>query len=280
MQRDLFVTVANEGFVEQAKQVFAGAHFRAHWHGDLMLLAHNIAPASLQWFQDRGILVRSLNPICSDAEWRKCNYSTHPPTVSLKLHLFGPAFRKWRSIVYVDCDTLIRHPINRLTTVKHFGAVKDYGKNLAGQFAFVRTIGTRQEIKKRYDLSTPSFNTGVFAFRPDTIEHDALDRLIELYNAYGPMSRFGEQLILNLFFYKQWERLPPRYNSYIYDPSQRTLPLVAPIVHRIATILVPPGIILHFPIGLKPWEKESSYFGEWSRNRAHAETISLPAPNP
>ena len=90
----VLVTLADQSYLEQAKQVFASAYFNAGWKGDYLLLAHEIPEKDLQWFRQKGILIyhcqRIFNPKIAGA---------HPAILS-KLYLFEDYFKKWQTIIY------------------------------------------------------------------------------------------------------------------------------------------------------------------------------------
>ena len=64
MKKDLLVTLADENFLDQAKQLFSSVYWNAGWKGDYMLLAHEIPESKLKWFRDKGILVKKCKSVC------------------------------------------------------------------------------------------------------------------------------------------------------------------------------------------------------------------------
>jgi hypothetical protein len=55
-ERHLLATLADEAFLDQARQLFSSVYWKARWRGDYLLLAHEIPEGKLAWFRERGIL--------------------------------------------------------------------------------------------------------------------------------------------------------------------------------------------------------------------------------
>ena len=112
--KNLLVTLANANFIDQAKQVFSSAYWPGGWDGDFLLLAHNVPEEDLDWFRNKGILVKC----CSNA------FSKPIGRFSLavydKFRLFTPEFRQWENIVYLDGDVMVRGPLTPLVEVQGF----------------------------------------------------------------------------------------------------------------------------------------------------------------
>ena len=58
MKKNLLVTLADKNYLDAAKQLFSSVYFNSGWNGDYMLLSYDIPKKELQWFRDRGIIVR------------------------------------------------------------------------------------------------------------------------------------------------------------------------------------------------------------------------------
>ena len=87
---------------------------------------------------------------------------------------------------------------------------------------------------------------------------------------YRDLSRFGEQLWMNLYFYRKWERLPMEYNLFAsYVHTKRRVPKKQV-----------DGVVLHFPRcgneeGFRCWTMSNPFYDEWKRNLQRAELIDL-----
>ena len=90
MKKNLLVTLADENYLERAKQLFSSVYWNAGWKGDYMLLAHEVPEEKLKWFRDKGILVKKCKAIYNKeiVGW--------PTMVLSKFYLFTPYFKRWK----------------------------------------------------------------------------------------------------------------------------------------------------------------------------------------
>ena len=268
VKKDLLVTNADKNFVKQAKQLFSSAYFNSGWDGDYMLLSQGIPSDELNWFSDRGILVKKCEPLLME-EQHSIGSNKWPLTVLNTIYLFNSDFRKWRTIICVDADMIIRASLDSLRGLKGIYAV---------QGLFAPTLGVRiykhknkisnemsKTLRKEYKFSSPTFNGGVIVFSTDLIEIETFDELKKLLYKYQGSLTSNEEEILNLYFHRKWKKLPYVFNVYVNslrDPGAAD------------------GIILHF-MGYKgteeekPWNKKSLYYHEWKTNLVNAEKIDL-----
>lgn len=264
MKKSLLVTLADENYIDQAKQLFSSIYFNAGWKGDYMLLAHEIPEDELKWFRDKGILIKECKPF-----YNKKAYSL-PVTVLSKCYLFTPEFKKWKNIIYLDGDIIVRASLNELAKIN--GLAARHGGKLSKQFikpnpGFFYNQPTRifDELKKNYNLSEHGFNAGVMAFNTDVIKEGTFFELKKLFDLYGKISTLGEQTILNLLFYKKFIPLPYVYNCWVK--------------HMMRFRNIKPekikGIILHFMSGEKAWSQKNPFYNEWKNNLNKADLIDL-----
>jgi lipopolysaccharide biosynthesis glycosyltransferase len=285
-ERNLLATLANEAYIDQAKQLFSSVYWNAGWKGDYMLLAHEIPEGKLKWFRDKGILVKKCKPLAD----------FYPAVRMGKFYLFTPEFKKWSNIVYLDADIIVRASLDDLTMVKGFGAVTEAWNNrlsyqiIEKKFIELEKRGTDEktfdklsdELKKNYQLNRQTFNSGVMAFNTDIIKEDTFLELNNLFKKYSKISFGVDQLIFNLFFYKKWKKLFWVYNIYPLELRYRCG--IHPKKIR--------GIIVHFidiqpskkcriwdkkwkkTLG-KPWNRGSPFYQEWQDNFKNAELINL-----
>jgi lipopolysaccharide biosynthesis glycosyltransferase len=92
-----------------------------------------------------------------------------------------------------------------------------------------------------------------------------LSDILELFYKYRDICFFGEEAVLNLFFYKKWNKLSKLYNfvpwhMYHYY-SIRDFNFPAPIIHWVCSE--------------KPWEEKHPNYLEWKNNLAKADQIDL-----
>lgn len=271
-KRNLLVTLADENYVEQAKQLFSSVYWNAGWKGDYMLLAHEIPEKKLKWFRDKGILVKKCKPILDSEDSRIGKW---PPVVFSKFYLFTTEFKKWRNILFLDADIIVKASLDELTKVKRFAAVKGHGR-LSKLFLKPSQIriekrnkGVFNKLKKEYNLKEAAFNSGLMAFNTNVIKKGAFSELKQILIRYIEISP-GDDNILNLYFYKKWVKLPKIYNINPYN-----------VIHF--SNLKPKetwGAILHFH-DCKPWDPKNYFYKEWKNNLDKSELINLKKiPNP
>lgn len=269
MARHVLVTLADENFLDPARQLFSCVHFNAGWDGDLLLLAHEVPEDALAPFRERGILVEPCAPWM---EPEKQGDVFHPPTVLSKFDVFGPRFREWENVVFLDADTMFWASLEGLTRVRGFAAVCER-RALAGQYSR-RHLHPElaRDLEGRFDLARPAFNSGLLAFRTDLIEGDSVGRLRELYLRYRDLQAhpFGDQPALNLHLQGRWTLLPDFYAA-IRDHSARHFFLAEGRLHMIGK---------HFAGWPRPWDEESPWHAEWRENLARFEELDARMPRP
>lgn len=261
MKRNLLVTLANENYIDQAKQLFSSVYWNAGWKWDYMLLAHEIPEKELKWFKDKGILIK------------KCKINKKIRKNSLtklcKFYLFTLQFKKWNNIIYLDADIIVRDSLDKLTKIQGFAAVPDISNpKLANQFIKPKDEKSKRAInklKKYYNLKETIFNSGIISFSTDIIKENTFSKLKKIFKLCKKIRHIVvDQLVFNLLFYKKWIKLPLVYNIYV--------------LHMIDLLEIKPekikGIILHF-IRYKPWDKKNYFYKEWKHNLKKAELIDL-----
>ncbi|MDD4996489.1 MAG: glycosyltransferase [Patescibacteria group bacterium] len=274
-KKNLLVTLADKNYVEPAKQLFSSVYWNAGWRGDYMLLAHEISEKKLEWFRRKGILIKKCEPLYRGkvGGWR-------PATHTSKFYLFAPEFKKWDNVVYLDGDIIVRGSLDELTEINGFGATLDlWNSKLSEQIINVRLMKERRvdkkifinlsnELIKYYDLKEDAFNSGVMAFSTDVIKKDTFSKLYNIFKKYEKIGVGGDQLIFNIFFYKNWIKLSPLYNIW---------PIFMRSIFNIEDEKIK-GIILHF-VGIwqndKPWIVNNYFYKEWTNNLQRAELIDF-----
>lgn len=214
MASSVLVTLADESYLEAARQLFACVHLDAGWSGDLLLLAHEVPEAKTAPFRDRGILVHPV------AEWRRERPSRyHAPAVLSKFELFTPFFRAWENVLYLDGDMMFWASLERLAGVRDLHAVSDR-TDLAWQFRREGPAEASADLARRYDTRREAFNTGLLAFPSDVIRDDTRDILRGLYDRYEGLHANADQGVVNLHFAGRWKRLPDFYAALRHVPAR------------------------------------------------------------
>jgi hypothetical protein len=272
MRGNLLVTLADRNFLVQAKQLFSSVYWNAGWRGDYMLLACEIPETELQWFRRKGILVKEVRPYggrLSDNDGL-----LYPATVTSKLCLFSEEFKEWRTVVFIDADCIVRYSLNSLVMTKRFAAARDWLNTAVIGCQSRRPESMEERVYSQqfdgFNLRATAFNTGVFAFNTDIIDNSTQAALKGIVDKYRDLSRFGEQLWMNLYFYRKWDKLPMGYNlfaSYLHTKRRVTKKQVD-------------GVVLHFPRcgneeAMRCWDRNNAFYDEWKRNLERAELIDL-----
>jgi|GEM_PF-452655 len=260
MKENLLVTLADEKSIDQAKQLFSSAYWNGGWEGDYMLLAYRIPKQELPWFKKKGILIKQLSspPITI----RKEKWGSHfPPVVLAKLYVFTPEFKKWKHVIFLDSDIIVKANINQLAATQGFGAVTDMLPSMEHQIHDGARTTESPAMRK-----TKVFNSGVFCFSTDIITENTFLKMCVLANEYLARTiYYPDQAILNIFFEKQWKKIPFFFNVYYLKlpPHYRNNPSKIKCA------------VLHFAGEYKPWHPQSPYYQEWARNLRMADAIDL-----
>ncbi|MEI8339730.1 MAG: glycosyltransferase [bacterium] len=266
--KKVLVTLANESYLDQAKQLFSSAYFNAGWDGDFLLLAHEVPEEKLQWFKDKGILIKKCQAIpCErfNGKW--------PPVVLSKFYIFTPEFKQWDNVIFLDADIIVRASLENIDQVKGLHAVTGHRHfsslwlNKIHLFLEKINYSPLTELKHQLDFTDKSFNTGVLAFSTDIIQNNTFESLIKLSNKFFALSASGEEAILNVYFYKQWQELSSFYNTY----PDCLIPEAGLKPEEVQ------GAILHFIIN-KPWLKKNPFYNEWSKNLTISNKIGTELP--
>lgn len=255
MKKNLIVTLADRNYINQAKQLFSSVYWNAGWKGDYMLLAHDIPEKELRWFRNKGILIKKCKSL-----YHK-DFGRISRAVLDKFYLFTPEFKKWKNIVFLDGDIIVRASLDELTNINGFAAMPE---NIL-EDQFVKSSQQLIKLKKIYNLKEPRFNAGVMAFSTNIIKKDSFSKLKLLFKKYEKVHLFQDQTVLNLFFYKKWIKMPQVYNVPPY--------LIAHPYFIKRNKLK--AIILHFIGERKPWHLEDPFYKEWNDNLKKAELIDL-----
>ena len=253
----VLVTLADKNYIDQAKQLFSSVYWNAGWKGDYMLLAHEIPEKDLKWFRKKGIFVKKCKPL-----YPRNLPSGDPPTVLDKFYLFTPEFKKWKNVVYLDADIIVRASLDRLAKVKGFWAVAEGEKRKSGKSVMQIINWIILDKNVGFNLEEIPFGTEVFAFSTDLIDSNVFPRMEYLFCNYKEAPEFGDQLVFNLVFYGRWEN--PGFGYSLNVPSLMDHFHIKPDKIK--------GAILHFHNHkFLPWSKDNSFYPEWKNNLEKSE---------
>ncbi|HLD10577.1 MAG TPA: glycosyltransferase [Candidatus Nanoarchaeia archaeon] len=255
MKKSVLVTLADKNYINQAKQLFSSVYFNSGWQGDYLLLSHDIPEKDLKWFRKKGIIVKKVKPLI----YKKFNQ--WGPSIYSKFYLFSPYFKKWKNVVYLDSDIIVKYSIENLANLKGFYATTYKDKKLYHEiFKFNREL---DKLKGKYsDLKGLVFNSGVMAFSSDIIKENTFIDLKNIFHKYVYITD-GEEPLLNLYFQGIWNRLPIIYN----------FPVV--LSNKVVEAIFGESVVQHFVSSKKPWKKDSSFYREWKDNLEKADRIDL-----
>jgi lipopolysaccharide biosynthesis glycosyltransferase len=273
--RAVLVTLADENYIDQAKQLFSSVYWNSGWKGDYLLLARKIPEDKLKWFIDKGIIVRRINPVVNEP----LNY-LWPPIIYDKFQLFSNYFKRWNVVVYLDADIIVRGSLDSLLKEKGISAVSsifDYklrdnlwrihnpsDRKLMKQDDINEYYSKLSELRKKYDFNDKAFNSGLIVFNTSIIRDDTFFNLKKLLDRYGFIIK-ADDGILSLFFYKKWKSLSVAYNVNA-NFFKSYLNISGKDIN---------GIVIHFIHNIKPWEKESDCYEEWKHNLRFSDGINL-----
>ena len=274
MKDNLVVTLADKNFVNQAKQLFSSVYYNSGWQGDYMLLADGMKKKDVEWFEEKGIIVKDI----TDIKFIKDSHIGHgdyiwPNTVLAKFILFTEEFKKWKKIIFLDSDIIVRGSIDKLKKVKSIAAVEDHFSELGVRFKDQTLLKTKKQFKakkdilKKYHQKEKCFNSGVLAINTEIITSNTFNNLLKLLKDYGELS-YGDEPLFNLYFYKKWEKLSKVYNAcvpyWMKHYGIKTSEIKCPILHFISR-----------DEEEKPWNKSSPFYREWNSNLEKFDSMSL-----
>ena len=269
MKRDLIVTLADKNYINQAKQLFSSIYFNSGWKGDYMLISDNIPENDLTWFRKKGIIIKKFMPI-SERKWGRW-----PTSLLLKFNIFKPEFKKWKTIICLDADIIVRASLDKLKEVKEIAAIpgEQNFKDKMKRGSFSGELF--QKIEKKYDLNVQNLNGGVIVINSSIIKKETFKEIISLLKKYENYLVETDEAILGLYFNRKIESLPKVYNT-------RPILLDNKYIIKLKDI---GGIIIHFVPGiyenfvpvekLKPWHPKNDYYPEWKENLDKADLINL-----
>lgn len=258
--RDAVIAVSMDaGYGDQARQVLASLHHQAGWTGDYLLLCHDVPRHEIQWFERRGVLIEQVPELFRNDHL--------PPVTFSRYMLFRDTVHRWKTVIFMDLDMIVRGDLCELTRLPRLGAVQGYKATVGQNFVREKDPALFDQLANEFDLDQPAFNGGLMAFPTHVIQPDSFDRVCELTRRYLPISRFANQGLLNLLFHGAWTPLSPIYNAYV--PTY---------LGRDGSLLLPEARILHFNgRTMKPWDEGSVTYplfaDEWKANLRAAESI-------
>ncbi len=261
MKKAVLAVLANKNYIDQAKQMFSAAYWKAGWKGDYLLLAHEIDPGDVSWFIEKGIIVHHCQALAT-SETRKVG------VICLsKFYMLTEYFKQWEHVVYLDTDIIIRGSIDGLLNVKGFGACHSLGQTVRDELCNMDKLDKvlRENIEEKYQLDKNAFNAGVLSFSTDIITDNIFTELVDLYKKYVDLALYDDQTIFNLYFNGIYKEMPPVYNRTVEKSHYKK---INPDRFE--------GLLIHtVSLGDGPWNTESIFHDEWKENLEKADEMDL-----
>lgn len=261
--KSLICTLANQKYIDKAKQLFSSVYYYGKWKGDYLLLAFNIMQEDAKWFRDRGINIFEVKPFDSSMDQKS-------QILFSKIELFRTFFKKWDRIVYLDTDMIVRSPINGLLNYDGLGGVQGLRKtSIKDRIPKPKHSASPQKkllysnLTKEFSLEGPGINGGLYLIDTRLITENTYTDICNLIIKYRSLFNGSDECAISLFFKEKLTLLPLSYNVYIR-------------LYRMNQPQKAKGAILHF-VGsacLPPWNEKSLYFEQWKMNLAWAENIN------
>lgn len=262
--KNLIVTLADNNYADTAKQLFSSLYFNSGWDGDYLLITDDgLNTETKTWFEKKGIIVYS--PPLLDTASFAYQERKFPPVLLSEFYLFTDYFKKWDKIIFLDSDIIVTASLRPLLELTGFNALKIENFSLRNEFSQDKELLEKTKLTKNYNLSAPAFNSGVFVFDTNIIKPDSLADLMNLYERYKTISLYGDEPILNLYFYQNWKEIPVSYNL---DPNYIRECYGLKLEQNVAAVI-------HCGWSKKPWDKTSPYYPLWLENLNKADKIDL-----
>ena len=205
-ERDVLVTLADEAYLDAAKQLFSSAYRNSGWRGDYLFLSNGIAEEKLKWFTDRGIHVYRCEPLV------QATYGKWPVSMISFLYLFDVYFKQWRSILYLDSDIIVRASLDGILRYRGVSAAPMlFFKKMTLQKTLLPCYQNDEHILGEHSVRHRMFSVGVNCIDTAVITDQTLTEL-KKFLSYNTIASAPEELAMSLFFHRRWKLLPTFYN--------------------------------------------------------------------
>lgn len=264
MKRAVLVTLADEKYLKQAKQLFASAYLNGAWQGDYLLLANEIQDKKLHWFKKKGIKIYHCSPLVKRA------LGSHHVSTTSKCHIFDCYFKRWNQVVFLDADMIVNSSLGNLLKIKKLGAVRGNTQRTIRSKLKFRDNPLYIKLEESKILEKKALNAGLLVVNTSLITKNTLPGIKETLKKYSSISSSDEETALNIYFVDKWEELSSWYNCNPSLVSQKT---------GIPVQKIRAGIY-HFIQGKnqKPWSIKSPFYNVWRRNLKNADSINFLLP--
>lgn len=238
------VVCCNEKDYQRAENTLEKIRVEGKWAGDLVWVAIDFDPSEdfvRKW------CVRVLKKPAYDMLWlwklrqerpfQDTDGREREKLIQFsKWRIFSHEFKAYRSLLYIDTGTYIRHPIAPIFTIQHKGKFvapddrfpfDDPSKNFQKQWDQTAWPEKFQELQDYCRQENISLDTGgyflncMWLMDTDLIQPDTQLVLMGLAKRF-PISRTNEMAVMNLYFLKHWEPLPEKVGELrVFDWTER-----------------------------------------------------------
>ena len=206
LKKDLLVTIADKNYVNQAKQLISSVYHNSGWEGDYMLLTSGLSDDLKKGFESKGVIVYDRPYIQSEPVGRK----KYPPIILSKLYLFQAEFKKWRKIIFLDSDMIVNTSLNELLNYKGLSFTKATTFKLKDEFYGDKKM--LKELSLKYNFKSKAFSSAVIVIDTESLSEDTFRDLIKLLAKHNNICDYGEESVLNMYYYNNWNEIPFVYN--------------------------------------------------------------------
>jgi hypothetical protein len=196
--KNVLVLASDVNYLEHTKSLFINAKNEGKWEGDYCLISNNIDDSMLVDFKEMGVYILHVNE--------------NQPFYAI-YHVFNKYFKKWDSVMYMDCDFLIFSDIKSLINKENNLFVDIEPFKLHQYLCQGWDDNSKKEalsgLYNKYDLDQFGFNSGFMSFGTSIITEDTLNDLFELtedlsgVNNHNSSTNLGlgtNQPIINFYF--------------------------------------------------------------------------------
>lgn len=214
LKENVIVIVSDENYLNHAKSLFMNLIYDCDWKGDLCLITDN--KTYTKEFEDIGIFVKRFDLL---------DYSNDSNCMFQKLFVFDVFFKKWKKVLYLDCDIMFFENIDSSFNydIKMSCDVEPWcieGHPDCRGFDRRKNEFLFNELVEKYDIqNNKMYNAGSFMYDTSILSDNTVKELFELKNRYQELNTHAnvdgsDQPIINIKFLKEIEQYKDNLISY------------------------------------------------------------------
>ncbi len=225
MSDSVITVVTDDNYLPHAKALVVACVKQGAWEKDFCLLCNSGCNTSS--VQGRGIEIFRAPEI----QW----------TNAIKFRLFSPGFRKWKTVLYLDCDILIQGSLNETCAalskkLPNILCDGPQGSSILDDWVhFDKLSGgdpkTKPEIyaklRERFPhIDKPVLTSDALFFDPSTIPEDTTGKLFAIQEEFKEINpRSYDQQVMDLLLYDRMESMTKDHCTWFAfdDPGNRVV---------------------------------------------------------